>query len=119
MKSLILFSCLLMLASNNEAGIIKDSLEDVSYQNVYEESINQVSVKASQGSSYIISIPKETEEEVFVEVNGDIAGDERLHINVINTDIDAYLYWDSLPITLKGRKFSDRIEYKISLEKRC
>lgn len=51
-----------------------------------KDSVQKVNVKASMPSTYYISIPKETESEIFIKVSGDISGDERIHISIDNID---------------------------------
>ena len=83
------------------------------------EQVQKVCVRAHVDSYYVVSIPKNTEDEVFVKIDGDIAGDERIKIDVEDTNINTYLYWNELPKVLKGTKThkTKYYNYRISLEK--
>ena len=92
------------------------STASVEYDTVNYDSIQRVNVFVCVPSVYVVSIPKETENTFTVEVNGDIASDERLHL--VAGDIDKYLYFDELPSVITGRKLTkEKMNFKISLER--
>lgn len=94
------------------------STASVEYNTVHTEGSQEVKVTVCVPSVYIVSIPKETKEEFTMNVKGDIASDERLHIEIEN--INTYLYWNSLPAVINGKKVSNNkvLNYKINLERR-
>ena len=92
------------------------STASVEYNTVDYDSIQRVNVSVCVPSTYIVSIPKETTETFTVKVSGDIASDERLHLEIEN--INRYLYYDELPSVITGRKLTkEKTTYKISLER--
>ncbi len=92
------------------------STASVEYDTVDYNSIQRVNVSVCVPSVYVVSIPKETNETFTVKVKGDIASDERLHLEIEN--INRYLYYDELPAVITGRKLTkEKTTYKISLER--
>lgn len=92
------------------------STAGVEYNAVDAEGSQEVKVTVCVPSTYIVSIPKETNETFTVKVNGDIASDERLHLVIEN--INRYFYYNELPSVITGKKLTkEKTTYKISLER--
>lgn len=124
----IILISILVTANNKTVTVYADdwkevesrpaSTASVEYNTVHTEGSQEVKVTVCVPSVYVVSIPKETKEEFTMNVKGDIASDERLHIEVEN--ISTYLYWNSLPAVINGKKVSNNkvLNYKINLERR-
>ena len=123
----IVIISILVTANNKTVTVYADwkeaesrpaSTASVEYNTVHTEGSQEVKVTVCVPSVYVVSIPKETKEEFIMNVKGDIASDERLHIEVEN--ISTYLYWNSLPTVINGKKVSNNkvLNYKINLERR-
>lgn len=114
---LVLLNTITVRAEYKEADVREASTNSFTSTEYDKDTVQRVSVRAVVPSTYTISIPKESDSEVYITVKGDIAGNERVHLIVDN--IDKYINWNEMGTTFRFNKISKSKNYKVILEEVC
>ena len=114
---LVLINTVIVRADYKEAEVREASANSFTSTEYDKDTVQRVSVRAAMPSTYTISIPKESDSEVYITVNGDIAGNERVHLIVDN--MSKYINWNEMGTTFRFNKVSKSMNYKIILEEVC